>query len=57
MELLKSHWNEEKLFTELDRIAAMIQPYLLPEQREFREEEWEIKENYQDQFQADPMQK
>ena len=40
MELLKSHWNEEELFTELDRIAAMIQSYLLPEQREFREEEW-----------------
>ena len=40
MELLKSHWNEEALLTELDRVAAMIQPYLLPEQREFQEEEW-----------------
>ncbi len=40
MELLKSHWNEVELLTELDRVAAMIQPYLLPEQREFRGEEW-----------------
>ena len=40
MELLKSHWNEGELLAELDRVAAMIQPYLLPEQREFREEEW-----------------
>ena len=40
MELLKSHWNEVELLAELDRVAAMIQPYLLPEQREFRGEEW-----------------
>jgi len=40
MELLKSHWNEVELLTELDRVAAMIQPYLLPEQREFQREEW-----------------
>ena len=40
MELLKSHWNAVELLAELDRVAAMIQPYLLPEQREFREEEW-----------------
>ncbi|RKU30131.1 hypothetical protein C6499_07025 [Candidatus Poribacteria bacterium] len=40
MELLKSHWNEEELLAELDRVAVMIQPYLLPEQREFRKEEW-----------------
>ena len=40
MELLKNHWNEVELLTELDRVAAMIQPYLLPEQREFRGEEW-----------------
>ena len=40
MELLKSHWNEVELLAELDRVAVMIQPYLLPEQREFREEEW-----------------
>ena len=40
MELLKSHWNEEELLAELDRVAAMIHPYLLPEQREFQEEEW-----------------
>ena len=39
-ELLKSHWNEVELLAELDRVAAMIQPYLLPEQREFQEEEW-----------------
>jgi len=38
MELLKSRWNEVELLAELDRVAAMIQPYLLPEQREFREE-------------------
>ena len=40
VELLKSHWNEGELLAELDRVAAMIQPYLLPEQREFQEEEW-----------------
>ena len=40
MELLESHWNEVELLAELDRVAVMIQPYLLPEQREFREEEW-----------------
>ncbi len=38
--LLEIHWNEEELLAELDRVAAMIQPYLLPEQREFQEEEW-----------------
>ena len=36
--LLEIHWNEGELLAELDRIAAMIQPYLLPEQREFQEE-------------------
>lgn len=40
MELLKNYWNEVELFAELDRVAAMIQPYLLPEQREFQREEW-----------------
>ena len=40
MELLKNYWNEVELFAELDRVAAMIQPYLLPEQREFQQEEW-----------------
>ncbi|MCY4552278.1 MAG: CotH kinase family protein, partial [Candidatus Poribacteria bacterium] len=40
MELLKNHWNAEELLAELDRVAAMIQSYLLPEQREFQEEEW-----------------
>ena len=38
--LLEIHWNEEELLAELDRVAAMIQPYLLPEQREFQGEEW-----------------
>ena len=40
MELLKNHWNEVELLAELDRVAAMIQPYLLPKQREFQREEW-----------------
>ncbi|MYH79961.1 hypothetical protein F4141_04530 [Candidatus Poribacteria bacterium] len=40
MELLKNYWNEVELLAELDRVAAMIQPYLLPEQREFQREEW-----------------
>lgn len=40
MELLKNHWNAEELLAELERVAAMIQSYLLPEQREFQEEEW-----------------
>ena len=40
MELLESHWNEIELLTELDRVAAMVQPDLLPEQREFRGEAW-----------------
>ena len=47
MELLKNHWNEVELLTEVDRIAAMIQPYLLPEQREFRGEEWWEREEKQ----------
>ena len=40
MELLKNHWNEVELLAELDRVAAMIQPYLLPGQRKFQMEEW-----------------
>ena len=40
MELLKSHWNEVELITELDRVAEMITPHLLPEQRVVQEEEW-----------------
>ncbi|MCY3740848.1 MAG: CotH kinase family protein [Candidatus Poribacteria bacterium] len=40
VELLKNYWNEVELLAELDRVAAMIQPYLLPEQREFQREEW-----------------
>ncbi len=39
-ELVKSHWNEGELITELDRIAKMITPHLLPEQRVFQEERW-----------------
>ena len=40
MELLKSHWNEVELITELDRVAEMITPHLLPEQRVVQEEGW-----------------
>lgn len=40
MALLKNYWNEVELLAELDRVAAMIQPYLSPEQREFQQEEW-----------------
>ena len=39
-ELLKSHWNEVELLAELDRVAAVIRPFLLPEQRKFQVEEW-----------------
>ena len=39
-ELLKNHWNETELLAELDRIAAMIQPHLIPGQRAFKGEEW-----------------
>ena len=40
MELLESYWNEVELLAELDRVATMIRPFLLPEQREFQVEEW-----------------
>ena len=40
MESLKSHWNEVELLAELDRVAEMIAPHLLPEQRVFEEERW-----------------
>ena len=40
MELLRTHWNEVELLAELDRVAAMIRPFLSPEQREFHVEEW-----------------
>ena len=33
VESLKSHWNEGELLAELDRVAEMIAPHLLPEQR------------------------
>ena len=35
-ELLKNHWNEAELLSEVDRIAAMIQPHLIPGQRAFK---------------------
>ena len=38
--LLKDHWREDELLTELDRIVAMIQPHLVPEQRNFQGEGW-----------------
>ena len=41
-ELLKNHWNEAQLLSEVDRIAAMIQPHLIPE-RAFRGEGWSEK--------------
>ena len=37
---LKNHWNEVELLAELDRISAMIQPYLIPAQRAFKTEGW-----------------
>ncbi len=42
-ELLKNHWNEDQLLAELDRIAAMIQPHLIPGQRAFKGEGWSEK--------------
>ena len=40
MESLKSHWNEVELLAELDRVAEMIAPHLLPEQRVMESERW-----------------
>ena len=42
-ELLKNHWNEAELLAEVDRIAAMIQPHLIPGQRAFKGEGWSEK--------------
>ena len=42
-ELLKNHWNEDQLLAEVDRIAAMIQPHLIPGQRAFKGEGWSEK--------------
>ncbi len=42
-ELLKNHWNEAELLSEVDRIAAMIQPHLIPGQRAFKGEGWSEK--------------
>ena len=39
-ELLKNHWSETELLAEVDRIAAMIQPHLIPEQRASLGEGW-----------------
>ena len=39
-ELLKNHWSETELLAEIDRIAAMIQPHLIPAQRAFQGEGW-----------------
>ncbi len=35
MELLENHWNEIKLLAEVDRIAEMIQPHMIPAQLSF----------------------
>ena len=46
MNILENHWNEIKLLTEVDRIAAMIEPHMIPAQRIFREkEDWENEES------------
>ena len=39
-ELLKSHWDEVELLAELDRVAEMIDPHLVSQQRIIQEEEW-----------------
>ena len=42
MDILENHWNEVKLLAEVDKISAMVEPYLIPAQRYFREkEEWD----------------
>ena len=40
LEILENHWDEATLLAELDRISAMILPYLLPSQQVFKEQEW-----------------
>lgn len=39
MDILENHWNEVTLLAETDRIAAMIEPHMIPAQLSFREEE------------------
>ena len=39
MDILENHWNEVKLFAELDRISTMIQPHMIPSQRTIKENE------------------
>ncbi|MXV77024.1 hypothetical protein F4X73_15905 [Candidatus Poribacteria bacterium] len=38
MDILKNHWNEVALLAETDRIATMVEPHMLPQQRSIREE-------------------
>ena len=37
MDLLENRWDEAQLLAEVDRIAAMIQPHMIPAQQFFRE--------------------
>ena len=39
MEILENHWKEGVLLAEVDRISAMIQPYMIPAQRFIHEKE------------------
>ncbi len=39
IDILENHWNEVKLFAELDRISTMIQPHMIPSQRTIKENE------------------
>ena len=38
MDILENHWNEVALLAETDRIATMVEPHMLPQQRSIREE-------------------
>ena len=38
MDILENHWNEAALLAETDRIATMVEPHMLPQQRSIREE-------------------
>ncbi|MDE0638822.1 MAG: ankyrin repeat domain-containing protein [Candidatus Poribacteria bacterium] len=40
MDILENHWDEVTLLAETDRIAAMIEPHMIPAQLSFREEGW-----------------
>ena len=39
MDILENHWNEVTLLAEVDRIAAMIEPHMIPAQLSFQEKE------------------